>query len=56
MPASIVKSLAQKTGKPAKEVERLWSKAKEAAKETGRREEIISDLCGIINTNEEFSF
>ena len=39
MPASIVKSFAQKTGKPAKEVERLWSKAKEAAKENGRSED-----------------
>ncbi len=56
MPALIVKSLAQKTGKSVKDVERLWSKAKEAAKENGRSEEIISDLCGIINTNEEFSF
>jgi len=35
MPALIVKSLAQKTGKSTKEVERMWSKAKEAAKENG---------------------
>lgn len=38
MPASVVKSFADKTGKSVKEVEKLWDKAKALAKEDGRKE------------------
>lgn len=33
-----------------------YGDAVKLTKKMGRREEIISELCGIINTNEEFSF
>lgn len=38
MPNSIVKSFASKTEKPVDEVEKLWGKAKEAAKSQGKKE------------------
>lgn len=39
MPASIVTSFAQKTGKSEKEVEKLWDTAKEQAAEQGKKED-----------------
>lgn len=38
MPASIVKSFADKTGKSVPEVEKLWNKAKALARKDGRKE------------------
>lgn len=56
MPASIVKSFAQKSGKTETEVEELWTKAKEIAKENGREEEydyIVGVLKKMLSLNEE---
>jgi len=39
MPASIVKSIADKSGKSVDEVERLWGEAKAKAKEEGKSED-----------------
>lgn len=53
MPASVVKSFADKTGKSVAEVEKLWDKAKAAAKEQGREEDfayttgILKKMVGI---------
>jgi len=38
MPANVIKSFAQETGKSAEEVEKLWDKAKEIAKDEGQDE------------------
>lgn len=47
MPANIIKSFSDKTGKPESEVESLWNKAKEIAKEQGK-EENFSYITGIL--------
>lgn len=39
MPAALVKSIAKESGKSVAEVEKLWDKAKELAKEQGRSED-----------------
>jgi len=39
MPASVIKSFAEKSGKSVEEVEELWRKAKQAAEEQGHRDE-----------------
>lgn len=38
MPSNVVKSFAEKTGKSTEEVEKLWDKAKEVAKDSGEEE------------------
>ena len=57
MPANIVKSFANKTGKSETEVETLWNKAKEQAKEQGHSEEydyIVGILKRMLKLNESF--
>ena len=39
MPVNVIKTYAKKTGKSEGELERLWVRAKEAAKEQGRDED-----------------
>ncbi len=55
MPANTVKSFAEKTGKSVAEVEKLWDKAKELAKEAGEAENfayITGILKKMLNLNE----
>ena len=59
MPSNIVKSFAEKTGKSEAEIEKLWKKAKDIAKESGRDEDyayIVGILKKILNLNETMSF
>lgn len=59
MPANIVKSFAEKTGKSVAEVEKLWDKAKESAKESGQSENyayITGILKKMFGLNEHTSF
>jgi hypothetical protein len=39
MPVNMVQKYADETGKSVSEVEKLWTKAKEVAKEAGRKED-----------------
>jgi hypothetical protein len=39
MPSPMIKKFADETGMPEKEVEALWDKAKDIAKENGREED-----------------
>lgn len=57
MPAPIIKSFAEKSGKTEKEVEELWDKAKEIAKESNRDEDyayIVGILKKMLRINETF--
>lgn len=59
MPSNIVKSFAQKTGKSEKEVDDLWNKAKEIAKDEGHEEEydyITGILKKMLKINESQTF
>lgn len=59
MPASIVTSFAEKTGKSVQEVEKLWDKAKEIAKEEGEPENyayITGILKKMLKINESLTF
>jgi len=59
MPANIVKSFADKTDKSIEEVETLWKKAKEIAKENGQEENyafITGILKKMLKINETDSF
>jgi hypothetical protein len=59
MPSNIIKSFADKTGKTEKEVELLWDKAKEIAKEAGHEEDydyIVGILKRMLKINEFDSF
>ena len=59
MPSSIIKSFAKNSGKSLKEVETLWQKAKDIAKEEGRDEEydyIVGILKRMLKLNEVKSF
>lgn len=53
MPNSVIKSYADKTGKSVAELENLWDKAKEAAKEQGRTDDyayitgIFKNMAGV---------
>jgi hypothetical protein len=56
MPAASIKSFASKSGKSEAEVERLWNKAKERAKEQGHTEDwpyIVGILKTMLGMNEE---
>lgn len=57
MPANIIKSFAEKSGKSEKEVEELWDKAKEIAKDSNHEEEydyIVGILKKMLKINETF--
>lgn len=59
MPANIVKSFADKTGKSEQEVDKLWNKAKEVAVEAGEAENyayITGILKKMLGLNETISF
>lgn len=59
MPANIVKSFADKTGKSEQEVDKLWNKAKEVAAEAGEAENyayITGILKKMLGLNETISF
>lgn len=56
MPANIVKSFAEQTGKSEAEVEKLWKEAKAVAAEAGHEEEydyIVGILKKMLKLNEE---
>lgn len=55
MPNNIIKSFAERSGKPIKDVERLWDKAKEIAKTEVHQEEydyIVGVLKKMLSLNE----
>lgn len=57
MPANIIKSFAEKSGRSEKEVEELWNKAKEIAKDNNHEEEydyIVGILKKMLKINETF--
>lgn len=57
MPASIIKSFAEKSGKSEKEVEELWNKAKEIASENNQDNNydyIVGILKKMLKINETF--
>lgn len=59
MPSSIVLSFAKQTNKSVEEVEELWNKAKEIAKEQGQENNyayITGILKKMIGLNENVSF
>lgn len=59
MPANIVKSFAEKTGKSVQEVEKLWDKAKELAADGGHKEDynyIVGILKKMLKLNETDTF
>ena len=59
MPANIVKSFADKTGKSIAEVEKLWNDAKEIASKNGHNEDydyIVGILKKMLKLNEAKSF
>jgi hypothetical protein len=59
MPANIVKSFADKTGKSEAEVEKLWNKAKEIAADNGHKEDyeyITGILKKMLSINEHDTF
>lgn len=59
MPANIVKSFADKTGKSVAEVDKLWTKAKEVASDAGEAENyayITGILKKMLGLNETISF
>lgn len=59
MPANIVKSFAEQTGKSEAEVEKLWKEAKKIAADNGHKEEydyIVGILKKMLKLNESESF
>ena len=59
MPSSIVLSFAKQTNKSVEEVEELWNKAKESAKEQGQENNyayITGILKKMLGLNENVSF
>lgn len=59
MPAPLIKSFAQKTGKSQDAVEKLWSKAKAIAKEEGHNKDyayIVGILKKMLGLNESVTF
>ena len=57
MPANIVKSFSQKTGKSVQEVEKLWDKAKAIAADEGESENyayITAILKKMLKLNESY--
>ena len=53
MPENIIKSFSQKSGKPEKEIEKLWKKAKKLAKDMGEEDNyaytvgVLKNMLGI---------
>jgi len=59
MPANIIKSFSEKSGKSEQEVEQLWNKAKEKAAQGGHEEDydyIVGILKKMLSINEHHSF
>jgi hypothetical protein len=59
MPNAVINSFAEKTGKSVAEVDKLWNKAKESAKESGQGENyayITGILKKMLGLNETVGF